>query len=91
MKKCFAVTLAIQLVAVGCHGQLPPPERAIGSETRIAVGDAPNSVEIADFNRDGKLDLVVANNGSNNVRSHDHAWRRHGRVQGYGWFAVSDR
>lgn len=67
MKKCFAVTLLIQLMAVGCHGQLPPPEHAIGPETRIAVGVTPNSVEIADFNRDGNLDLVVANSGSDNV------------------------
>lgn len=33
----------------------------------FAVGTAPNSIAVADFNRDGQLDLVVANSLSNNV------------------------
>jgi hypothetical protein len=67
MKKGLALTAIIQLVVFGCDAQLPPPNHAIGSETRIAVGAAPNSVEIADFNRDGNLDLAVANSDSNDV------------------------
>jgi hypothetical protein len=31
------------------------------------VGDGPSSVVVEDFNRDGRLDLAVANAGSNNV------------------------
>jgi hypothetical protein len=34
---------------------------------RFAVGNTPGSVEIADMNHDGKLDLIVANERSNNV------------------------
>ena len=32
-----------------------------------ATGDGPSSIAAADFNGDGKLDLAVANSGSNNV------------------------
>jgi len=31
------------------------------------VGSAPSAVTAADFNRDGKMDLAVANQFSNNV------------------------
>jgi len=34
---------------------------------RISVGNAPASVVLADFDRNGKLDLAVANSGSKNV------------------------
>ncbi len=37
------------------------------SGSPIAVGSAPGSVAVADFNGDGKTDLAVANGGSNNV------------------------
>ena len=39
----------------------------VGAGLRVAVGTAPASLALADFNRDGKLDLAVANSGSNNV------------------------
>jgi FG-GAP repeat len=35
--------------------------------TNFAAGTAPTSVAVADFNRDGKPDLAVANQGSNDV------------------------
>jgi hypothetical protein len=35
--------------------------------SRVAVGTAPGSVEVADLNGDGKPDVVVANERSNNV------------------------
>ena len=79
MKKYFVVTLIIQLAIISCHAKAQRPEHAIDSETQIAVGvepnnveqievgKEPNSVEIADLNGDGKLDLVVANRGTNDV------------------------
>jgi len=33
----------------------------------FSVGSSPRSVAVADFDGDGKIDIVVANNGSNNV------------------------
>ena len=40
---------------------------AVDGGSRIAVGTSPAALALADFNRDGKLDLAVANSGSNNV------------------------
>src|SRR5258707_14858130 len=38
-----------------------------GEPRHFRVGAAPSSIAIADVNRDGKPDLVVANNGGDNV------------------------
>lgn len=67
MKKCFVVTMIIQFATLSCQAQIRQPDHATDSETRIAVGTEPNSVEIADLNGDGRLDLIVANRGNNNV------------------------
>jgi hypothetical protein len=67
MNKCLVVTLVLQLAAAGYGAQLPRRDHATRTDTRIAVGTGPNSVEMADVNRDGHVDLVVANYGSNNV------------------------
>lgn len=40
---------------------------AAADNSRFTVGTAPGSVEIADFNGDGKSDVVVANEQSNNM------------------------
>jgi hypothetical protein len=40
---------------------------AVGTGSRIAVGTSPVALALADFNRDGKLDVAVANSGSKNV------------------------
>ncbi|MGE5306193.1 MAG: FG-GAP-like repeat-containing protein, partial [Alphaproteobacteria bacterium] len=39
----------------------------LGAATNFSVGTIPYSVTVGDFNGDGKLDLAVANSGSNNV------------------------
>ncbi len=53
---------AILLLATGAHAQF---SAAPGSP--FAVGSMPRSVAAADFNADGKLDLVTANFGANTV------------------------
>ena len=79
MKKYFVVTLVIQLALLSFHAQIRQPDNSTGSDAPIAagaepdrfeqisVGKEPNSVEIADLNGDARLDLVVANRGTNNV------------------------
>ena len=67
MKNCFVVTIVLQLATAGCSAQLSRQAHDSGTDTRIAVGAAPNSVEIADFNRDRIPDLAIANSRSNNV------------------------
>ena len=57
--------LLIAAFAWGCS--VRPQNTGDGKGTRISVGDSPASVALADFNRDGKLDLAVANSESNNV------------------------
>jgi hypothetical protein len=66
-KLIFAMTLAAALT-VSCgtpsSGVTSPIAR---SDSRFPVGTAPGSIEIADLNGDGKPDIVVANEQSNNV------------------------
>lgn len=40
---------------------------ALGSEGQIEVGERPKALAIADFNRDGLQDIVVANSGTDNI------------------------
>jgi RHS repeat-associated protein len=40
---------------------------SFGAATSVGVGTGPTSVTTGDFNRDGRLDLAVANSTSNNV------------------------
>jgi hypothetical protein len=66
-KLIFAVMLSAAL-AVSCG--MPSSgvtSRIATSNSHFPVGTAPGSVEIADLNNDGKPDIVVANEQSNNV------------------------
>jgi len=60
--KSFGLFLAA-LLALPAAPRPPGP----GGPRHFLVGAAPASVAIADFNRDGKPDLAVANNGSGDV------------------------
>jgi hypothetical protein len=55
--------LPAALLALEAAPRTPGP----GGPRHFRVGAAPASVAIADFNRDGKPDLVVANNGGGDV------------------------
>ncbi len=57
----------IAAVALGCNVQPQNSAAANPDAKRIAVGTAPASLALADFNGDGKLDVAVANSGSKNV------------------------
>src|SRR3954452_7202476 len=65
-KPIFAALLIA--ACLGCNPLLPGdgPGPAAGP-SRFATGSAPGSVEVADLNGDGKPDLVVANEQSQNV------------------------
>ena len=45
----------------------PTPSVVLGSPAAFVAQSNPVNAAVGDFNDDGKLDLVVANNGSNNV------------------------
>jgi VCBS repeat protein/FG-GAP repeat protein len=46
---------------------LPGPSIVLSAPSDFGTGSAADAVAVADFNGDGKLDLAVANNGSNNI------------------------
>src|SRR6266404_3572480 len=67
MKRTYLAMLILQLATLSCNAQLQQQPNATASSISIAVGKTPHSVEIADLNLDGKLDIVVANAGDNTV------------------------
>lgn len=68
MNKLIFVLVFTAATTVNC--QVPSSgvtSTAATTDLRFATGTAPGSVEIADFNGDGKVDVVVANEQSSNV------------------------
>ncbi len=59
------ITRAILCVLLFLPRQVPL--FVLSPDSPITVGKAPTAVATADFNRDGNLDIVVANSGSNNL------------------------
>src|SRR5437588_9731442 len=57
----------VSLFIVALTGQAVAQTVSFNARRDFAAGTAPNSVAVGDFNGDGKPDLAVANNGSNNV------------------------
>jgi len=63
----WVLLIASAALLAGCAGSSSPGNggsTAEGSLTRIPVGRGPSGVVLADLNRDGRLDLVVANETS---------------------------
>jgi hypothetical protein len=72
MKNIILAIFALQLTTLGCHAQSQRSSYAsdalsFRAPVRLRVGTHPVSVMIADVNKDGKPDLIVANGGSGNL------------------------
>ena len=72
MKEFILAALVLQLSAIGCHLQsrrttYASPDSAPFRPMRLPVGIHPSMLSIADVNRDGNADILVANGGSGNV------------------------
>ena len=77
MKIVFLIILVLELAAIGCHGRLHESSYFnTGSDSspfrpiHLPVGTHPTMVTIADVNKDGNVDVLVANGGSGNVSVH---------------------
>jgi hypothetical protein len=66
MRNSMFVSVIAAAVIANC-GVSPSRSPSTAGTTLFAVGTAPGSIEIADFNSDGQLDIVVANEQSNDV------------------------
>src|SRR3989449_1919850 len=72
MKAFIPAVLILQLSAVGCHLQsqrttYASPDSAPFRAMHLPVGTHPSILSIADANRDGNVDILVATGGSANV------------------------
>ncbi len=72
MKKIILAIFALQLTIPGCHAQSQRSSYASEAPSfrtpiHLPVGTHPVSVMIADVNKDGKRDLIVANGGTGNL------------------------
>jgi hypothetical protein len=68
MSKLLFVSVFAATIAANCEVSTSAVTSTAAAEgLRFATGTAPGSVEIADLNGDGKFDLVVANEQSNDV------------------------
>jgi hypothetical protein len=61
-----AVLVALAIAGAALAAETVPP---FGPPSRIAIGEArsPSAIAAGDFNGDGKMDVVVASEGSNDV------------------------
>lgn len=68
MNKLIFVLMIVAAITANCDVYSSGvTSTAAATDLRFPTGTAPGSVEIADFNGDGKFDVVVANEQSNNV------------------------
>jgi hypothetical protein len=61
------VMIAALLAALSAARSRTPPTPSFAAKQDFATGANPFSVTVGDLNGDGKLDLAVANDGSNTV------------------------
>jgi hypothetical protein len=75
MKTLILAIVVLQLSAIGCHTQShgsnhaagPGPDSAPFRPIHLPVATHPTMVSIADVNKDGNFDILVANGGSANL------------------------
>ena len=73
MKRLLLAIIVLQLSTIGCHTHSPGSSYANGVDaapfraTHLRVGTHPTMVGVVDANRDGNMDIVVANGGSGDV------------------------
>lgn len=76
MKKFILAALVLELATLGCHLEsqrssyatgIDPDSPPFRAPIHLSVGTHPVSVMIADVNKDGNNDIIVANGGSGNV------------------------
>lgn len=70
MARFILQVLILELLVLGCHVQSQRSNnvaRTPFNEVRLAAGTHPTMVTIADVNKDGSSDILVANAGSGNV------------------------
>lgn len=73
MKRLLLAIIVSQLSTIGCHTHSPGSSYANGVDaapfraTHLRVGTHPTMVGVVDANRDGNMDIVVANGGSGDV------------------------
>jgi hypothetical protein len=72
MKNIILAIFALQLTILGCHAQSQRSSYAsealsFRTPVHLPVGTHPVSVMIADANKDGRSDLIVANGGTGNL------------------------
>src|SRR4051794_31893685 len=67
MKFRTAMYLCLTIFALGISAQAASAAPLFRLNPSFITGSSPSSVTTADFNGDGKLDLVTANAGTNNI------------------------
>jgi len=78
MKALVLIILVLELPAIGCYGRLHESSyfNTAGSDSspfrpiHLPVDTHPTMVTVADVNKDGHVDILVANGGSGNVSVH---------------------
>src|SRR5215211_3091176 len=88
MSKFIILFLAVTALASLTNSISAQCQMNFNSTSSVSVGSNPDSIVAADFNRDGRVDLAVANKGSNNVSILLNQGGSFSVVGTYGFFAA---